>query len=180
MERDLERYRNYLRVLIELQLQPRLRSKLDSSGVIQQTLLDAHRANRESPADETDLLPWLRRILANNLTDEIRKIQSVRRGGGHEVSLDQRLEQSSLKLEMFVAKDQFSASNRLIQQEQILKLTAAIAELPDSQREALILQHWQGCTLADIAVQMGRSRVAVAGLIKRAIQTLREILKELD
>jgi RNA polymerase sigma-70 factor (ECF subfamily) len=177
---SFERYRSYLRMLVELQLSPRLRSKLDPSGVIQQTLLEAHNTVRSVDLQDDTVLTWLRRILANNLADEIRKLRTVKRGGGRELSLEQSLEQSSLKLEKFIALDHATASNRLMRKEQLLQLTTAMSELPPAQREALILQHWQGHTLAEIAAQTGRTRVAVAGLIKRAIQRLREHLIELE
>jgi DNA-directed RNA polymerase specialized sigma24 family protein len=38
----------------------------------------------------------------------------------------------------------------------------------------LILQHWHGWQLSQIAEHMGRTRVAVAGLLKRALATLRD------
>lgn len=177
---SLERYRSYLRVLIDLQVSPHLRPKIDPSGIIQQTMLEAHQARPNFEETSDDLLPWLRRILANNLADEIRKLQTIKRGGGRELSLEQSLDHSSLMLERFVAKDQASASHRMTQQEEVLKLTTAMARLPQTQRDALILQHWHGFKLAEVAEKMGKSRVAVAGLIKRAIQTLREQLTEPD
>ena len=135
----------------------------------------------------TNSIPKCLRIVAiaksaqrNNLADEIRKLRTIKRGGGRELSLEQSLEQSSLKLEKFIALEHATASNRLMRKEQLLQLTTAMSELPPAQREALILQHWQGHTLAEIAAQTGRTRVAVAGLIKRAIQTLREHLIEFE
>lgn len=172
---SFEQFRGYLRMLVDFQMDPRLRGKLDPSGIVQQTLLEAFQAgaNSETSGDGSPL-PWLRRILANNLADEIKKLHRVKRGGGREVSLEQAMEQSSLKLEAFAVADDPSPSHHLVKQEQVLRLTDALARLPDAQREALVLQHWHGWQLAQIADHMGRTRVAVAGLIKRAIQALRE------
>ena len=62
------KYEDYLRLLTRLQLNPRLRSKLDESDVIQQTILEAHRCrNQFRGISEADRLSWLRQILANVL-----------------------------------------------------------------------------------------------------------------
>src|SRR5437016_4921285 len=69
-----ERYRRYVTVLAQTQLDPRWRGKVDLSGVVQQTLLEAHQAATGLRAKEDgQRLAWLRRILSNNLADELRK-----------------------------------------------------------------------------------------------------------
>jgi RNA polymerase sigma-70 factor (ECF subfamily) len=53
-----------------------------------------------------------------------------------------------------------------------------MAQLPDSQREALIMRHFHGWSLAQIAEQLDRSPSAVAGLLKRGLQQLRRQLQD--
>ena len=56
-------------------------------------------------------------------------------------------------------------------------MATALAGLPEPQREALVLQYWQGCTLAEIGAQLGRTPAAVAGLLKRGLKKLRQELQ---
>ena len=178
---DLQRWRDYLSVLARAQVDPRLRGRIDLSGVVQQTLLEAHRERRrfeaEHPAQEA---AWLRRILAHNLADALRKLATGKRDLTRERSLEAALDQSSARLAAWLAADQSSPSQQAQRYEQGLRLAAALETLPEAQREALVLQHWHGWTLAQIAAHLGRSRAAVAGLLKRGLQQLRRQLQETE
>jgi RNA polymerase sigma-70 factor (ECF subfamily) len=178
-DQTLERYREYLALLARLQLDPRLQGKIDLSGVVQQTLLEACQAlPRYQAQPGAHQTAWLRRILANNLADEIRKLSTGKRDLARERSLEAALDESSARLEQWLAADQSSPSQQAQRDEQALRLADALARLPEAQREALVLQHWHGWTLADIARQLGRSHAAVAGLIKRGLRQLRVELQE--
>lgn len=166
------RFRAYLRFLAESRVDPRLKRHVDLSGVVQQTLLEAHQAAEMNPVSVT--LPWLRRILANNLTDEVRRLHTDKRDVRRERSLSQAIEQSSLRLEAMLADSSPAPIEQLARQEQVLKLSEVITRLPESQREALVLQAWQGWSLAEIAEHMGRTPQAVAGLLKRGLRQLRQ------
>ncbi len=54
----------------------------------------------------------------------------------------------------------------------------ALAGLPEAQREAIMLHHLQGATLANFAQRQGRSEAAVAGLLHRGPKQLREQLDD--
>ncbi len=178
-DRALEQYREYLGMLARVQLDPRLRDKLDPSDVVQQTLLDAHRKQDQFRGQtEAEKAAWLRQILARNLVDALRAFGRAKRDVARERSLEAALEQSSQRLEAWLAAEQSSPSQGLQRHEQAVQLAAALAKLPEAQREALVLQNWHGWSLAEIGQHMDRSPAAVAGLLKRGLKQLRGLLQE--
>jgi DNA-directed RNA polymerase specialized sigma24 family protein len=65
-EQALERFREYLHLLAQLDVDAQLRGKLDLSGVVQQTLLEAHRDRAQFHGhSEDELAAWLRRTGKN-------------------------------------------------------------------------------------------------------------------
>src|SRR5437879_3745215 len=94
----LAHYREYLRLLARLQIDPRLRGRPDPSDIVQQTLLKAHeRFEQFRGGTDEELRAWLRTILARTLIDAIRKFG--RQGGERARPLEDALEQSSARLE---------------------------------------------------------------------------------
>jgi RNA polymerase sigma-70 factor (ECF subfamily) len=173
----LERFRSYLHLLARLQLHGQPASRLDPSDVVQQTLLEAYRALAQCrAATDAERAAWLRRILAHNLADAVRDLHRDRRDVRRERSLERALEDSSARLACCLAADGSSPSGHAVRHEESVRLAAALAELPEAQREALVLQHWHGLTLAEIGDRLDRTPVAVAGLLKRGLKRLRELL----
>jgi RNA polymerase sigma-70 factor (ECF subfamily) len=175
---DLERYRPLLRLLAQIHLDPRLRAKLDPSDVVQETLTQACAALADFRGrTDTEREAWLRAILARNLLHAVRKYlvqqkANVRR----ERPLAPLAEQSSIRIADWLAAEQASPSERAMNAEQALRLARALETLPAAQREALVLQHWYGLSLAEIGAHLGRSATAAAGLIKRGVRALRQAL----
>src|SRR5262245_26168011 len=176
---ELERYRPYLLLLARMRLDPRLRGKLDASDLVQQTLLEAHQGRLQfRGTTEAEEAAWLRQVLARNLANAVRDLLRDKRDVRREQSLEAAVEESSRRLEGWLAAEQSSPSARAERHERAVRLAAALAELPEAQREALTLHHLEGRPLDEVAGQVGRSREAVAALIKRGLRQLRERLGE--
>lgn len=168
-------YRDYLCMLGRAQLNEKIAAKVDVSGVVQVTLLEATQADWGG-MDEPARMRWLRHALGNNLLDEIRKFRTQARDIAREVSLSQAIEKSASRWNLFVAADDSTPSRKAIRLEDEARLAQALALLPEPQREAIELHHIGGLKLEEIGERMGRSKGAVAALIFRGTTKLRQIL----
>jgi RNA polymerase sigma-70 factor (ECF subfamily) len=97
-------------------------------------------------------------------------LKTAKRAAGREVALD--AEQLAAQLRAS------SPSQRVLVGESAARLAAALAELPDDQREAVRLRYLEGRSLAEIAERTSRSVVAAAGLVKRGLIQLRKAMQE--
>jgi RNA polymerase sigma-70 factor (ECF subfamily) len=175
----LERFRPYLLLLARVQMGGRAAGKLDPSDVVQQTLLEAHAKRHQfRGATEAEHAGWLRQLLACTLADALRALGRAKRDVARERSLERQLEQSSVRLGSWLAEGRPSPSAEAVHHEQAVCVAAALAELPEAQREAVLLRYYQGCSLDEISARLGRTPAAVAGLLKRGLQQLRGILAE--
>jgi RNA polymerase sigma-70 factor (ECF subfamily) len=177
----LERFREYLAFLARMQLDPRLRVKLDPSDLVQQTLLEAHRDQDQfrgrTPEEQA---VWLRRILAHNLANLQRDHRRARRDIGLERSLEDSLGESSARLESWIAGEQSTPSQQAMRQEEVLRLAGALLRIPEDDARVVVLRHWHGWSLAEIAGHLGLSRFAVTRRLRRSLAELRGLLRERD
>ena len=167
-----EQYRDYLRLLARLQIAPALVSKIDVSGIVQQTIWEATQTPHAGLNDR-EWLRWLRHLLANNLRDEIRKLKAARRDFRRERSLHEALDASSAHLEIWLRSQQSTPSQKAIRAEELNRLAIALSDLPDDQLHAIELHHLQGLPLQSVAERLGRSKEAVASLLYRAMKNLK-------
>ena len=179
-DHELDRYRSYLLLLARMQLDARPRLKLDASDIVQQTLLEAHAKRDQFQGHKEAFAAWLRKSLANNIRDSLRRARRQRRDVTREQSLEAALDQSSERVAACLAADQTSLTGRVIRNENLLRLSHAILALPELQRDAVVLHHLQGWKLADVAQHLKKTEAAVAGLLHRGLRRLREIMRETD
>ncbi len=176
---DIERFRSYLLLLARVRLDRKLRGKLDASDIVQQTMLEAHQGLESFRGDDSAAqAAWLRQILARNLANAVRDLTRAKRDVRRERALQTELDSSASQLEGWLAAEQSSPSQKMERHERALQLAEALAQLPDNQRDAVILRHFQELSLAEIAKELDRSTAAVTGLLQRGLKNLRKSLAE--
>jgi RNA polymerase sigma factor (sigma-70 family) len=132
----------------------RLLSASEVEEAVQETFLRAYQGMRGTTAD-VSLKPWLYRIALNVSLDVLRRERAYRK---------------SLREEGRAAEPPAQALER---REDMLDVLRAIQALPPRQREALLLQAFEGRRYDDIATRLGISDQAVRQLLNRARTTLR-------
>ncbi len=169
----LEDYRAYLTVLAQRYMDNRLKSRMDAGDVVQITFMEAQRdlgSFRGHHIEE--LLGWLRHILRNNVSSaHQRHLTTQKRSAKREVSNSPT--DSRPALTDLAPSELTSPSQRMMRDEAAVYLANCLEEIPDTQREALRLRYVEGCSLKEIAAKMEKSEMAVAGLLKRGLQALR-------
>jgi RNA polymerase sigma-70 factor (ECF subfamily) len=177
----LEEFRAYLETLTLLQIDPRLRSKFSMSDIVQNTLVEAWRdLGRIQALDAGDRKRWLRRMLLNNLLQEIDRWRAQRRDPRLEQPLEAAAADSSCRVRNWLAVEDTTPSERMMQQEEALRLLEALSKLDPRQREALILQKYHGLKLEQIAEHLGCTIGVVAGLHARGLKELRKLLPDME
>jgi len=181
----LEQYRGFLLMLAHRYLSAKLRRRIDPSDIVQITFLEAKRDldsfRGQSPAE---FAGWLRGMLRNNVATAVTrhvttKKRSLRRevdgnatGPGGDSGAAPWLYQ--------LPGSTTSPSGVAIRAEAAMALLEALHQLPETQAEAIRLRYMEGLPLADIVERTGKSETAVAGLLKRGLQKLRQVMNTED
>jgi RNA polymerase sigma factor (sigma-70 family) len=133
----------------------RILSEERAEDAVQQTFVRAYGAMRKNSA-ELNLKPWLYRIAHNTALNALRD-----RGLRHEELPDQL--------------DGVEQPDQAIERSQDLRaVVSAVQELPERQRDAIVLRELEGRSYDEIASELGVTDGAVRQLLNRARNTLRE------
>lgn len=138
-----------------------LRDDAEAEDVAQEAFLRLWRAAADLDVGPAGARPWLRRVASNLCIDRIRAGQ--RTEVTDEVP-EGEAEPSQLRL---VTETELSAH-----------VDAALKQLPERQRLALTLFHYEGMSQIEVGEIMGVSGEAVESLLGRARRTLKAALKD--
>jgi RNA polymerase sigma-70 factor (ECF subfamily) len=173
----LVRHRARLRRMVAVRADPRLAARVDPSDVVQETLaeaagrLDGYLHDRPLP-----FYPWLRQLAQRRLIDLHRRhIRAGRRSVIREepAGLPDR---SALQLADRLFARQSSPSAGLHRRERRDRVRLALAQLPDPDREVLVLRVLEEMPTREIAAVLGITESAVRSRQVRALDRLKNLL----
>ena len=136
-----------------------LGDRAEAEDLAQEAMLRLWRIAPEWRSGEAKVSTWLYRVVTNLATDRLRR----RRG----VGLDEAPE---------VADDSASVLERMMDEDRLAALQAALAQLPARQRQAVVLRHLEGLSNPEIAEAMEIGVEAVESLTARGKRALAVLL----
>jgi RNA polymerase sigma-70 factor (ECF subfamily) len=150
-----------------------LQARVSESDIVQQSCASAVRNIREFIGSEpAEFEAWIKVIHERNLQATVRDHVGYQK---RDVRQEEPVAFDSSGPQARTA----SPSHVAISRERQVLVLQAIEQLPEGQREAVKLRHIEGRSLAEIAAALDRSPMAIAGLLKRGLATLRDTLKDL-
>jgi len=164
-DRLIRRYLPALQRWARGRLPTGVRDLADTDDLVQVTLLRAlDRVEGFEPRKAGSFLAYLRRILQNQIRDEIRR--AARRPRAEHLEKDP-LGESPSPLEAAIGRERIDAYE------------AALARLPEEQQEAVILRIEMGFTHREVAEAIGSPSMNAARMfVSRALVRLAEVMNE--
>jgi RNA polymerase sigma-70 factor (ECF subfamily) len=153
--------------VLTLRLTPRVLSlaqrmlgdRAEAEDIAQEAMLRLWKIAPEWRTGEAQVSTWLYRVASNLCTDRLRRRRSVSMDDAFGVGVEPM-------------DDRPGQDRRLQQAERAAALRAALADLPDRQRQAVALRHLEGLANPEIAEVMGIGVEAVESLTARGKRAL--------
>src|SRR5215813_2490133 len=177
----VERHRDRLERMVRLRMDRRLQGRVDASDVVQDAYLAVRRKFPQYSADSP--LPfflWLRLEVGQKLVDVHRfHLGTQMRDAGQEVSLHRGpLPQvSSLSLAEHLLGKLTTASRAAMRAELKLRVQEALNGMDPSDREVLVLRHFEELSNAEAAQVLGVKPSAAVNRYVRALKRIKDVLQ---
>jgi RNA polymerase sigma-70 factor (ECF subfamily) len=180
VDRLLGEFREPLRQVINLRLDPVLGRRVDASDIVQDVLIEANQRLTEylkNPAMPFHL--WLRHLAQDRIIDTHRRHRQAQRRSIDKEQPIQRpawADQSSVQLVAQLVDGEHTPASAAIHQELQRRLNDALAELDDDDRDIILMRHHEQLSNQDVAAALELTEAAASMRYLRALRKLRSVL----
>jgi RNA polymerase sigma-70 factor, ECF subfamily len=180
VEQLLGGFREPLRRVIDLRLDPALGRRVDASDIVQDVLIEAsQRLTEYLRAPTMPFHLWLRHLAQDRIIDTHRRHRLAQRRSIDKEQPIQRpawAEESSVQLVAHLVDGERTPASAAIQQELQRRLDAALVELDEADRDIILMRHHEQLSNQDVAAALGLTEAAASMRYLRALRKLRGIL----
>lgn len=166
LNRLLERYYERVRRIVRLRLGPKIRSKIESGDILQDTFMKAVEIfDKFQIQNEASFINWLSKIAEHKIHDAVDKLGAKKRDMSKEVSLQIQRPDASGPITMDPPSDELPPLQELTKLEAMKRVEDAVDRLDPQYKELVILRDYAGLPWEDIAAETGRPSGAAARMM---------------
>lgn len=180
VDKLLGEFREPLRQVIGLRLDPAVARRVDASDIVQDVLVEANqRLTEYLKKPDMPFHLWLRHLAQDRIIDTHRRHRLAQR---RSVDREQQIarpawaDESSVSLIAQLIDTERTPTSEAIQLELQRRLNAAIDQLSDDDREIILMRHHEGLSNQDVAHAMQLTEAAASMRYLRALRRLRTVL----
>ncbi|MBU0640101.1 MAG: sigma-70 family RNA polymerase sigma factor [Planctomycetes bacterium] len=177
LQRLIVHYQRTLLGVVAGRIDARLRRHIDPHDVLQDAYVAVFKQTTlpqfEGPQH---FYKWIEQIALNRLTDMQRSRRRQKRDVLREVHESQVQAASYDGLFERMATTESTPSRKVAREEAIAAVMTSLARLGDEQREVVRLRVFKDLPVAEIAERLGKTDVAVYGLFRRGLNSLRKYM----
>ncbi len=160
----LARYYERVRRIVRLRLGTRLRSRLDSGDILQETFIAAVSGfERFEVKNESSLINWLSKIAERQILAAADHHSAQKRDAAREIPL--LVSDESGRIGLDPAASGVGPLDQLSQGEQSAQLEKCIEQLEEQYRELIIMRNYAGASWDQVAEHCGRPSGAAARMM---------------
>lgn len=176
----LQEYRERLLPMVNVRMHPRLRGRVDPSDVLQESLLEvSERLTEYLDGSDLPFFLWVRLLTGQKLMQFHRRHLDAKR---RDVRRELRLAgsgapaASSIVLADALLASGPSPSQVVSRDEELERLRRALEEMKESDREVLVLRHFEQLKNSEVAQLLEIQESTASQRYLRALERLRQVL----
>ena len=177
----LQRYVDRLKRAVAFRMDPRLCKRLGASDIVQEALIDASRKLPEyTNSRPLPFYPWLRRLAMERLAQAHRyhlrsSVRTLRQEEPDHLPIP---DESAILLAERLISIEGTPEAAVLREENRLLLLEGFGQLSNLDQEILAVRYWEGLPFDEIGQLLGVRLSAVKMRHLRAIQRLRNLIKD--
>lgn len=179
----LRLYRPRILKMVNFRIDPRIRSRVDQSDVVQETFMEASKRLPDYlEAPRSPFFLWIRKIAGQKLIDVHRRHLGAQcRNAGQEFSVGQinRPAASSVWLAQHLVDRIGTPSQICVREETTTAIQEAIDSMNPDDREILVMRQFEELSNQEAAQELGIEPAAASKRFVRALQRLQSTVEQL-